>query len=41
MDKYAPSKYGIIFKEKLFVGPDHTSAGFNIRLRNKEGKDLE
>jgi hypothetical protein len=41
MDKYAPSKYGIIFKEKMFVGPDHTSAAFNIRLRNKEGKDLE
>jgi hypothetical protein len=40
-DKYAPSKYGIIFKEKLFVGPDHTSAAFNIRLRNKEGKDLD
>lgn len=41
MDKYAPSKYGIIFKEKLFVGPDHTSAGFNIRLKNKDNKDLE
>ncbi len=39
-DKYAPSKYGIIFKEKLFVGPDNTSAAFNIRLR-KGGQDLE
>jgi hypothetical protein len=39
-DKYVPSKYGIIFKEKFFVGPDNTSAAFNIRLR-KDGKDLE
>lgn len=39
VDKYAPSKYGIVFKEKLFVGPDHTSAAFNIRLR-KNGHDL-
>lgn len=22
-DKYIPSKYGIIFKEKVFIGPDH------------------
>jgi hypothetical protein len=35
-----PSKYGIIFKEKFFVGPDNTSAALNIRLR-KDGKDLE
>ncbi len=39
-DKYVPSKYGIIFKEKIFVGPDNTSAAFNIRLR-KDGKDLD
>lgn len=39
VDKYAPSKYGIIFKEKIFVGPDHTSAAFNIRLR-KAASDL-
>ena len=32
-DKYAPWKYGIIFKEKIFVGPDHTSAALNIRLK--------
>ena len=32
-DRYVPSKYGIIFKEKIFVGHDHTSAGLNVRLR--------
>lgn len=39
VDKYTPSKYGIVFKEKLFVGPDHTSAAFNIRLR-RNGQDM-
>jgi hypothetical protein len=39
-DKYHPSKYGVIFKEKIFVGPDHTSAAMNIRLR-KEGKEFD
>lgn len=39
-DKYVPSKYGIIFKEKIFVGPDNTSAAINIRLR-KDGKEME
>jgi hypothetical protein len=39
-DKYVPWKYGIIFKEKIFVGPDNTSASFNFRLR-RDGKDLE
>jgi hypothetical protein len=39
-DKYYPSKYGIIFKEKITVGPDHTNAAINIRLR-KEGKEFD
>jgi hypothetical protein len=39
-DKYNPSKYGIIFKEKIMIGPEHVSSAFNIRLR-KDGKDLE
>ncbi len=38
-DKYVPWKYGIIFKEKIFVGPDHTSAALNIRLK-RGGGDL-
>lgn len=40
MDKYTPWKYGIIFKEKIFVGPDNTSAAVNIRLR-KGGHDMQ
>jgi hypothetical protein len=33
-DKYTPWKYGIIFKEKIYLPPtDNTSAAFNIRLR--------
>jgi hypothetical protein len=39
-DKYFPSKYGIIFKEKVYVGPDHTSAAINIKLK-KEGKEFD
>lgn len=39
-DKYNPSKYGIIFKEKVLIGPEHVSAAFNIRLR-KDGKDFD
>lgn len=39
LDKYTPWKYGIIFKEKIYVGPDHTSAALNIRLK-KGGHDL-
>lgn len=38
-DKFVPSKYGIIFKEKIFVGPDHTSAAIHITLK-KEGKEF-
>lgn len=38
-DKYVPFKYGIIFKEKVYVGPDHTSAALNIRLK-KNGQEL-
>jgi hypothetical protein len=37
---YHPSKYGIIFKEKVYVGPDHTTAALNIRLR-KEGREFD
>jgi len=39
-DKYYPSKYGIIFKEKVYVGPDHSSAAMNIKLK-KEGRELD
>ncbi len=39
-DKYFPTKYGIIFKEKVYVGPDNTSAAMNIRLK-KEGKEFD
>ena len=32
-DAYVPTKYGIIFKEKLVVSPtDHTCASVNVRL---------
>jgi hypothetical protein len=32
-DKYVPSKYGIIFKEKIIVQPiDHTAISLNIKL---------
>ena len=36
-DKYVPWKYGIIFKEKVYVQPvDHTVVSLNIRLlKNK------
>jgi len=39
-DKYYPSKYGIIFKEKLMNGPEHVSTAFNIRLK-KDGVDFD
>ena len=39
-DKYYPSKYGIIFKEKIIVGPENVNTAFNIRLK-KEGKDFD
>ena len=39
-DKYFPSKYGIIFKEKVYVGPDHTSAAMNIKLK-KQGMEFD
>lgn len=39
-DKYAPSKYGIIFKEKVYTGPDHTAATINIKLK-KEGREFD
>ena len=32
-DAYMPTKYGIIFKEKVVISPtDHTSAAINVRL---------
>jgi hypothetical protein len=32
-DAYVPTKYGIIFKEKIVISPtDHTSASINIKL---------
>ncbi|CAI2360433.1 unnamed protein product [Moneuplotes crassus] len=33
-DEYVPYKYGIIFKEKIYVG-QHTSAAMNIALKQK------
>ena len=39
-DAYTPSKYGIIFKEKVFISPvDTTMTCLNIRLQ-KDGQDL-
>ena len=39
-DKYVPSKYGIIFKEKVYISPqDHTSTALNIKLQ-KGGVDF-
>lgn len=33
VDAYVPTKYGIIFKEKIVISPtDHTSASLNIKL---------
>lgn len=33
VDTYVPTKYGIIFKEKIIISPsDHTSASLNIKL---------
>lgn len=40
-DKYVPSKYGIIFKEKIVVQPqEHTAVSLNIRLM-KGGVDFQ
>ena len=39
-DKYYQSKYGIIFKEKVIVGSEHTQVAMSIRLK-KEGKELD
>ena len=39
-DAYTPSKYGIIFKEKIFISPaDSTSTSVNCRLY-RNGKDI-
>ena len=39
-DKYVPSRYGIIFKEKVYISPqDHTSTAINIKLQ-KGGVDF-
>jgi len=36
-----PSKYGIIFKEKVVISPtDHTNATMNIRMM-KNGEEFE
>lgn len=36
-DKYTPSKYGIIFKEKILISPtDNTSASLNIKLNKND-----
>mmetsp|Transcript_4779 Transcript_4779/g.7209 ORF Transcript_4779/g.7209 Transcript_4779/m.7209 type:complete len:304 (+) Transcript_4779:1450-2361(+) len=41
VDAYAPTKYGVIFKEKLVVSPtDHTSATFNIKML-KGGQEFD
>lgn len=39
-DAYQPSKYGIIFKEKVYISPtEATSMAMSIRLL-KDGEDL-
>lgn len=36
-DVYTPTKYGIIFKEKIIIGPtDNTCATVNVRLMKGE-----
>jgi len=37
-DTYQPSKYGIIFKEKIFVG-DPTSVSMHLRLK-QDGQEF-
>lgn len=40
MEAYSPSKYGIIFKEKVFISQtETTSTSMNVRLC-KDGKEL-
>lgn len=39
-DDYVPTKYGVIFREKVMISPvDHTSASLNIKLL-KDGKEF-
>jgi len=39
-EAYTPSKYGIIFKEKVFISPvEGTMTAINIKL-SKDGKDI-
>ena len=41
VDNYVPSKYGIIFKEKVVISPtDHTNATMNIRML-KNGEEFD
>ena len=41
VDAYVPTKYGIIFKEKLIISPtDHTAATMNIKLL-KNGTEFD
>ena len=40
LDSYVPTKYGIIFKEKVVIGPvDHTGASINIKMQ-KNGQEF-
>lgn len=39
-DKYFPSKYGIIFKEKVVIGPESVNFALNVRLK-KDGKEFD
>jgi len=37
VDKYIPSKYGIIFKEKVLISPaEHTLVSLNVKLNKNE-----
>lgn len=39
-DAYVPTKYGVIFREKVLISPvDHTSAAMNIKLL-KDGEEF-
>jgi len=40
VDKYYPSKYGIIFKEKIVIGPEHVATAFNVKLK-QDGTDFD
>ena len=39
-DRFVPNKYGIVFKEKIYVG-DHTSAAFHVEIKQTKEVPVE